>query len=521
LKSAMRFATLALSASCAAAFNTALPHVGRGAAVTHSRAPQFMMQESQSMQVTTEGTYAASEGVEDEKVANERFVAISLKSLDKWAEKFPKLKEKLRDIQLSALIFPFKASPYLVEELIDWEMEGDIADDPFYRLIFPTMSMLAPHHRTLLEEASDGGDPFRLKEVVDEIREDLNPHPAGQKELNAPKKAELSGVQHKYSETVLFFASAAQTCHAYCTYCFRWAQFIGDSDLRFAQKDAGSLFDYLEDHKEVTDILFTGGDPMIMKTRVFKSYFEPFKDPNFLPHINNLRIGTRALTFWPQRFTTDDDAEELLTLLREVKEIGGRHIAIMSHLSHVRELQTDKVREAIHALKQTAGVIIRSQSPVMRGINDDAEVWAAKWKEEVRLGIVPYYMFMARDTGAQAFFDVPLVRAQRLYADAIRSTSGLCRTARGPSMSCTPGKVEVVGVQEIFGTPAFVLRFLQCRDEDWIGKVFFAKYDDKAVWYDDLEPLEGMELPWTKEAGLPRPCIDEACQIDWMDEYLV
>lgn len=160
-------------------------------------------------------------------------------------------------------------------------------------------------------------------------------------------------------------------------------------------------------------------------------------------------------------------------------------------------------------------MIIRSQSPVMRGINDDAKVWADKWREEVRLGIVPYYMFMARDTGAQAFFDVPLVRAQRLYSDAIRNTSGLCRTARGPSMSCTPGKVEVTGVQEIFGQPAFVLRFLQCRDEEWMGKVFFAKYDPKAVWFDDLVALDGMELPWSNE-GLPQPCIDEPCQIEWM-----
>ena len=146
-------------------------------------------------------------------------------------------------------------------------------------------------------------------------------------------------------------------------------------------------------------------------------------------------------------------------------------------------------------------------------------MWANKWREEVRLGIVPYYMFVARDTGAQAFFNVPLVRAQKLYADAIRSTSGLCRTARGPSMSCTPGKIEVTGVQEIMGQPAFILRFLQCRDEEWIGKVFFAKYDPKAIWFDDLEPLDGMELPW-ESAGLPRPCIDEPCQIEWIDEYL-
>ena len=129
------------------------------------------------------------------------------------------------------------------------------------------MDMLTQEHQDLLNNACDAGDPKEIKATVEIIREALNPHPAGQKTLNAPKKAELTGVQHKYAETVLFFAAAAQTCHAYCTYCFRWAQFIGDADLRFAQKDADSLFDYLEEHEEVSDILFTGGDPMIMKTR--------------------------------------------------------------------------------------------------------------------------------------------------------------------------------------------------------------------------------------------------------------
>jgi hypothetical protein len=71
-------------------------------------------------------------------------------------------------------------------------------------------------------------------------------------------------------------------------------------------------------------------------------------------------------------------------------------------------------------------------------------------------------------------------------------------------MSCTPGKVEVTGVEEFMGQKVFVLRFLQCRDEAWIGRPFFAKYDPKAVWFDELEPLDGMELPWD-ESGLPRP----------------
>mmetsp|Transcript_11541 Transcript_11541/g.27931 ORF Transcript_11541/g.27931 Transcript_11541/m.27931 type:complete len:405 (+) Transcript_11541:160-1374(+) len=314
-----------------------------------------------------------------------------------------------------------------------------------------------------------------------------------------------------------------QTCHAYCTYCFRWAQFIGDDELRFAQKEAQSLFDYLEKHQEVSDILMTGGDPMIMRTSSLAQYLEPLTDPDFLPHVQNLRIGTRSLSFWPQRFTTDKDADELIDLLRRVREDGGRHIAIMAHLGHDRELSTKKFEDAVYRIQKEAFATIRSQSPIMRGINDDSEVWAKKWRKEVKMGIIPYYMFMARDTGAQHYFDVPMAKAHALYSDALRNCSGLIRTARGPSMSCTPGKVEVTGVEEIFGHKAFVMRFLQCRDEGWIGRPFFAKYNPKAVWFDDLEPLPGMELPWD-EKGLPRPVpgriYDEEIQVNGDVEML-
>jgi KamA family protein len=433
---------------------------------------------------------------------NERYKAITLQSLDKIVAAHPEFAAHVDDVRLAGLIFPFKVSPYYVDELMDWKADN-IRDDPFYKLIFPTMDMLKPHHQAKLRAAQEAGDPANLVKVVAEIRADLNPHPAGQKTLNAPKNDALTGVQHKYSETVLVFPAAGQTCHAYCTYCFRWAQFIGDDELRFAQKEASSLFDYIADHPEVSDILMTGGDPMIMKTKSLAQYLEPLCDPNYIPHLKNLRIGTRSLSFWPQRFTTDSDADELITLLRRVREEGKRHIAIMAHLSHERELSTPKFEAAVERIQKEAFATIRSQSPIMGGINDDAEVWARKWRKEAQMGIIPYYMFMARDTGAQHFFDVPLVRAHRLYSDAIRNCSGLIRTARGPSMSCTPGKVEVTGVEEIMGKKAFVLRFLQCRDEAWIGRVFFAKFNEKAVWFDDLEPLDGMELPWD-ENGLPK-----------------
>jgi len=110
---------------------------------------------------------------------------------------------------------------------------------------------------------------------------------------------------------------------------------------------------------------------------------------------------------------------------------------------------------------------------------------------QVRLGMAPYYMFVERNTGARRYFEVPLYKAWLTYRNAIQNVSGLSRTARGPSISAGPGKVEIQGVTEIRGEKVFVLRFIQGRNKDWIQQPFFAKFDPKATWLDQLKPAFG------------------------------
>jgi L-lysine 2,3-aminomutase len=137
------------------------------------------------------------------------------------------------------------------------------------------------------------------------------------------------------------------------------------------------------------------------------------------------------------------------------------------------------------------GAEIRAQGPLLNHINNDPAVWSTLWREQVKLGIIPYYMFVERDTGARQYFEVPLARAWEIYRDAIKNVSGLARTARGPSMSADPGKVEIQGVTEVNGEKVFVLRFIQGRNPDWVQRPFFAKYDEKATWLHDLQPAFG------------------------------
>ena len=416
------------------------------------------------------------------------YKAYSLASFRKIPQMNWLSEEEQFNIEVVGHVLPFKVNNYIADELIDWE---NYENDPLFQLTFPQKEMLRQDHFDQVAHLiRKGKRKQEITEVVDAIRETLNPHPAGQTELNVPQLGgmNLPGVQHKYRETMLFFPSKGQTCHAYCTFCFRWPQFVGMDDLKFAMKETSLVVKYLQAHPEITDLIFTGGDPMIMSSHIFCGYLNALLDAD-IPHLQNIRIGSKSLSFWPYKFTTDEGADELLTVFRRVKKMG-KHLTFMAHFNHPQELQTAAVREAIDRILGT-GCQIRTQAPLMKGINDDHSNWSTMWREQVRLGCIPYYMFIARDTGAQDYFAVTLERSWEIFRDAYKEVSGICRTVRGPSMSAAPGKVQVLGVQEVHGERVFVLNFLQGRNPDWVGIPFFAAYDPDAIWLDDLKPAFG------------------------------
>ncbi|MES9966154.1 MAG: lysine 2,3-aminomutase [Sedimenticola sp.] len=403
-----------------------------------------------------------------------------------------RLPETLRfEMKVVSSVLPFRVNEYVIDELIDW---NNVPEDPIFQLTFPQRGMLTEESfERMAELHRNGAGKDEIQALAKELRAELNPHPAGQMELNIPLDENgnpLEGIQHKYRETVLFFPSQGQTCHAYCTFCFRWAQFVGDKALRMASTEAKALHNYLAEHKEVTDLLITGGDPMVMKTKRLVGYLEPLLEPE-CDHIQTIRIGTKALTFWPYRFVSDDDADELITLFEKLIK-AGKHLAIMAHYNHWRELETDIAQTAIRRLRDI-GAEIRSQGPLLAHINDSADTWIRLWNSQIKLGVIPYYMFVERDTGARHYFEVPLAKAWEIYRQAMQQVSGLGRTARGPSMSAGPGKVEIQGTAEIGGEKVFVLRFIQGRNPDWVQRPFFARYDEEATWLDGLRPALGDE----------------------------
>ena len=418
----------------------------------------------------------------DESPSIRSYTLANLRKLPQ-IEKFSE--EQIFEMEVVGNVLPFKANNYVVEQLIDWD---NTQNDSIFALTFPQKGMLKPEHFDQMAEVLKRGDRKEIQETANTIRLQLNPHPAGQMELNVPTLKDgtkLYGMQHKYNETVLFFPSQGQTCHAYCTFCFRWPQFVGMDEMKFAMQEGEALAQYVKEHPEVSDILFTGGDPMIMKASLIAAYIDKLLDAD-LPNLKTIRIGTKALSYWPYKVLTDKDADETLDTFRRIVS-KGKHLAIMAHFNHLVELKTGSVKQAIKKMRET-GAQIRTQSPLLTHINDDANMWAQMWQKQVDLGCIPYYMFVVRDTGAQHYFGVPLVRAHEIFKNAIKQVSGLARTVRGPSMSATPGKVQIDGVAQVNDQKVMVFRMLQGRDPEWVNKPFFAKYDENAIWLDDLKP---------------------------------
>lgn len=415
------------------------------------------------------------------------------------ASQWEKLTEEQREsVTVVSRVLPFRVNPYVMNELIDWD---NIPDDPIYRLTFPHRDMLRPHeYETLRDLMLIGKDEQKVEHMVREIWMRMNPHPAGQMTHNVPylDGRPLSGLQHKYRETVLFFPKAGQTCHAYCTFCFRWPQFVGMDELKFDAKDASDLVEYLKRHKDVTDILITGGDPMVMNTRSLAGYIEPLLVPE-LSHIQNIRIGTKSVAYWPHRFVSDKDADDVLRLFEKVVA-SGKNLALMGHYNHPAELRTSIAQRAVRRIVST-GATLRMQAPLIRHINEDPAGWAELWTTGVRLGAIPYYMFVERDTGPSHYFELPLAKAYAVFQEAYKQVSGLARTVRGPSMSAHPGKVVIDGIVTLAGEKVFALQFIQARNADWVRKPFYAKFDSKATWFDQLVPAFGEDKFFFQEGS--------------------
>jgi len=294
---------------------------------------------------------------------------------------------------------------------------------------------------------------------------------------NEASNTPLKGVQHKYPHTVLLLCN--EVCGAYCRYCFRKRLFMNDNDE--VSLDIAEGLAYIRAYQQVTNVLLTGGDPLILGTRRLAQIIEALRE---IPHVQIIRLGSKMPAFNPWRLLDDADLQALL----RTHSTRDKRIYLMAHFDHPREL-TEPAMEGLDCFHRN-GVIIVNQCPLIRGINDSPEVLAELYRKLSFIGVPPYYLFQGRPTAGNEPYEVPIVRGYGIFEHAKKKVSGLAKRARYV-MSHESGKIEIVGVDE----KHIYLRYHRAKNPADEGRFMVYKRDDKAYWLDQLEPEPGLGAP--------------------------
>ncbi|MFC5700584.1 KamA family radical SAM protein [Cohnella faecalis] len=334
--------------------------------------------------------------------------------------------------------FVFRVNDYYLK-LIDW----NDPNDPIRKLVIPNEGELKEFGRW---DASD---------------EDTN--------------YVVPGCQHKYDSTALLIVS--EVCGAYCRYCFRKRLFR--NDVKEATSDVEPGLDYIASHPEISNVLLTGGDSLILAAPKLRAILQRLRE---IDHVKIIRLGSKIPVFNPMRIYED---EELLAAIREFSGPEKR-IYVMAHINHPREITPEAVRgfDALHK----AGAIVVNQTPVLKGINDNPKVLGELLDRLSWAGVTPYYFFINRPVAGNREFVLPLEKVYRIVEEAKSLTSGLGKRVR-LAMSHTSGKIEILAIENGMA----YLKYHQSRDGQY-GRFMMLDCPKDASWFDDLP---GSDRYWT------------------------
>lgn len=354
-----------------------------------------------------------------------------LTKIDQVPELNPAENAQLREVTEK---FIFRSNDYY-NSLIDWSDPND----PIRRIIIPDIQELDEWGRL---DASD-------EETYTVVK----------------------GVEHKYGSTALLLVN--EVCAAYCRFCFRKRLFMDDNEE--VTKDVSEGLKYILKHKEINNVLLTGGDPLIMSTSKLEPIIRQIRE---IDHVQIIRIGTKIPAFNPFRIINDPQ------LFKMIKRYSTpeKKIYIMAHFNHPRELTKVAIMGLNTLLK--AGAVIVNQTPLVKGVNDNPEVLAELFTKLSFIGVPPYYIFIVRPTLGNKGYVLPIEESYRIFEQARTQCSGLAKRAR-LVMSHSTGKIEVVGLT---GTHIF-FKYLRAAKQEDSGRFMVFKRNHDAFWFDDYEEI--------------------------------
>ena len=340
---------------------------------------------------------------------------------------------KAEEEKLSRILqlYPMSITPYYLS-LINWDDPGD----PIRKMCIPSV------------------EEFDLSGSFDTSGEADN--------------TVIAGMQHKYRETALILST--NRCAMYCRHCFR-KRLVGLSDAEIA-KHLDEMFSYIRSHEEITNVLISGGDAFMNDNDVIEHYLERLC---CIDHLDFIRFGSRVPVTLPTRISED---REFLQLLRKYGR--QKQIYLVTHFNHPNEITAESVRAIEMILK--AGLIVRNQTVLLKGVNDNAAVLGKLQRKLTAIGVVPYYIFQCRPvTAVKNQFQVRLKEGFRITQEARNMQNGIGKSFRYV-MSHDTGKIEILG--ELAGG-RMLFKYHQAKDHRDAGRIFTAFVGEDQYWLPD------------------------------------
>lgn len=339
-------------------------------------------------------------------------------------------REEEKQMQKILDMYPMSITPHYLS-LIDW---GD-PDDPIRRMCIPSLT-----------ETDLSGESDTSGEADNTV---------------------VTGMQHKYRETALILST--NRCAMYCRHCFR-KRLVGLSDEEIASNFDG-MMDYISAHKEISNVLVSGGDSLLLSNEMIEKYLKALTS---MEHLDLIRFGTRIPVVFPERVSSDLKLQEIFRKYADKKQIY-----IVSQFNHPREL-TPESKEVIRIFMKM-GIVVKNQTVLLKGVNDDPAVLGKLLKDMTAAGIVPYYIFQCRPVrGVKNQFQVPLKRGVKIVDAAKNMQNGQGKCIRY-CMSTPRGKIEVLGE---LPDGQMLFKFNQAKADDDAAKIFTMNLDEKQCWID-------------------------------------
>ena len=315
-----------------------------------------------------------------------------------------------------------------------------------------------PAYYLSLINKEDKNDPIRKMAIPSEFEKDLE----GTFDTSGEgDNTVITGMQHKYNETVMILST--NQCAMYCRHCFR-KRLVGLSDEEIA-KHFEEMAQYIKEHKEISNVLISGGDSLVNSNTKIEYLLKLFTS---IDNLDFIRFGTRIPVVMPQRISED---LQLLEILKKYSK--KKQIYIVTQFNHPNEV-TEESKKAIKML-QKIGIVVKNQTVLLKGVNDDSHVLGSLLKKLTSIGVVPYYIFQCRPVkGVKGQFQVPFERGYEIIegAKAMQNGQGKCFKY---CFSCESGKIEVVGKLG----DEMIFKFHEAKYEKDYGRIFTKKLEKK------------------------------------------